>query len=169
MAGQISALEKLVEIKKYISFFKDLNDDGIYNTIGNAKFIKYEPEELIFYQNSWSLEIFIVVGGEILIFDEVNDDEAIILATLRSYDVFGEMCSLTYEPRSASAIAGPKGATLISFVLKRYNPLYANDFAVLYKNFIKILSEKLRDANDQLFKLQNGDETIDLNDVDRLA
>ncbi|MCG8452583.1 MAG: Crp/Fnr family transcriptional regulator [Spirochaetales bacterium] len=69
------------------------------------QFIRQYPKDtMIFAEGESGPELYIIQRGSIRITKIVNDNE-VLLALLKSGDIFGEMALLENKPRSASAIA----------------------------------------------------------------
>ena len=74
------------------------------------------------------------------------------IATLDKPTLFGEMRAFIGEPRSATAIAGDGGATLIKFFIKEsMESSEPRAFAKLYRNVVHELAKKILDMNRKLF------------------
>ncbi|MCK5250626.1 MAG: cyclic nucleotide-binding domain-containing protein [Spirochaetaceae bacterium] len=91
------AKERMARIKPYAKT-ANLNPD-------TTKFIRQYPKDtMLFAEGESGPELFIIQKGSIRITKIVNNNE-VLLALLKSGDIFGEMALLENKPRSASAIA----------------------------------------------------------------
>jgi CRP-like cAMP-binding protein len=67
----------------------------------------YQPNNMIFSEGEPGDELFIIKSGAVKI-TKIVDDNEVLLAVLKTGDIFGEMALLESKPRAASAIAyGP--------------------------------------------------------------
>ena len=112
MAIPNPALATLLKFRKQITFFNDMTPAEISELLYNIRFQKFNKGEVLFYQgDDKTKEIYYLLKGEIIL--NVNKMR---IATLDKPTLFGEMRAFIGEPRSATAIAGDGGATLIKFL-----------------------------------------------------
>jgi len=91
------AKQRMEKIKPYAKT-ANLNPD-------TSQFIRQYPKDtMLFAEGESGPELFIIQKGSIRITKIVNNNE-VLLALLKSGDIFGEMALLENKPRSASAIA----------------------------------------------------------------
>lgn len=64
----------------------------------------YQKDRMIFSESQSGADMFIIQSGQVRISKVINGNE-VVLAVLKSGDMFGEMALLENKPRSASAIA----------------------------------------------------------------
>lgn len=74
---------------------------------------RYEASQCIFSEGEGGDSMFVVQDGEVKIC-KIRDDGPVQLAVLRKGAFFGEMSLVDNSPRSASAIAGPDGASVLA-------------------------------------------------------
>lgn len=140
------AQEKLLELREKFSFLEDLNDGDVIEITKNVELIHLEDNQVIFEQGFSGRQVYYILSGSVQIILQMQE-RTIPLAHLETESIFGEMAPITQEPRSATALAQGK-TELLSFEIDddrvMQSPL---QFALLYRNFIKILSSKLILAN----------------------
>jgi len=91
------AKQRMEKVKPYAKT-ANLNPD-------TSQFIRQYPKNtMLFAEGESGPELFIIQKGSIRITKIVNNNE-VLLALLKSGDIFGEMALLENKPRSASAIA----------------------------------------------------------------
>jgi len=91
------AKQRMEKIRPYAKT-ANLNPD-------TSQFIRQYPKDtMLFAEGESGPELFIIQKGSIRITKIVNNNE-VLLALLKSGDIFGEMALLENKPRSASAIA----------------------------------------------------------------
>ena len=147
MAIPNPALATLLKFRKQITFFDDMTPAEISELLYNIRFQKFNKGEVLFRQgDNKTKEIYYLLKGEIIL--NVNKMR---IATLDKPTLFGEMRAFIGEPRSAAAIAGDGGATLIKFFIKEsMESSEPRAFAKLYKNVVHELAKKILDMNRKL-------------------
>lgn len=119
----------------------------------------FNDGDLIFMEGDDSREMYVVVGGEVIVSKKSNKGE-ITLAVLKKGDFVGEMSLLESLPRSATARArGPTRLLAIQpggFLLKiRRDPTFAFEM-------LQSLSRRIRITNNALMKeLNRGGSSTD--------
>ncbi len=116
----------------------------------------YETDEVIFYEGTPGLGMYVIVDGAVRVVSE-QDGEEVQYASLESGDFFGELSLVEEEqPRSASAIAqGP--TRLIGLfrpqllALMHTRPKLG---VVLLERLARNIAARLREANQLLEKLE---------------
>ncbi len=144
MAATNPALEKLLQMRSKITFFKGLTQEEVSNLIFNIRFQRFGPSEVLFEQgDTKTKEIYYLITGSI----DLNVSGTKV-ATIDKPTLFGEMRSFIGEPRTATAISGTQGAILITFLIKESKETQAPiAFAKFYKNVIQSLSKKIMEMN----------------------
>jgi len=153
MVTKNPALTKLLQVKSKIDFFKNLNDVEISKIVLNLKFQKFESKSIIFKEGCTQTNfLYFLLQGEINIlkYSTVEEDD-IFLTSFNQPTLFGEMRAFTNEPRSATAIAGQNGATILIFSIRSSEHTEYNEaFRKFYRNVIEVLSHKIRVMNARL-------------------
>ncbi len=135
-------VQKLVDSKKNIRFFKDMRDEDIKHIVKDVKFIRYKPHEVIISLYDEGDDIFFIVEGSCRAIIGAN-----IVGEIKQNQIFGEFAPITKEKRSATVRANTK-VKVISFKLAL--ELYEEDpyvFTQLYKNVISELVQKINAKN----------------------
>ncbi len=135
-------IQRLVDSKKCIKFFKDMRDEDIKHIIKDVKFIRYKPHEIILNLNEEGDEIFFILSGTCRAIIGAK-----VVGELKENQIFGEFSPITKEKRSATVRANTK-VEVISFKLAL--ELYEEDpyvFTHLYKNIIGELIAKINAKN----------------------
>ncbi|MCF7927675.1 MAG: cyclic nucleotide-binding domain-containing protein [Spirochaetales bacterium] len=92
-----TAKERMAKIQPYAS--------AVYLEPGEKEFTRSYPKDtMLFSEGQPGKELFIIQKGSIKI-TKIVDDNEVLLAVLKTGDIFGEMAILEDKPRSASAIA----------------------------------------------------------------
>ena len=71
-----------------------------------------QPEQTIFFEGETGRAMYVVQDGEVEICT-TGATGSVTLARLRKGEVFGELALVDDSPRSASAVAGPQGASVL--------------------------------------------------------
>lgn len=135
-------VQKLVDSKENIRFFKNMRDEDIKHIVKDVKFIRYNPHEIIINLLEEGDEIFFLLEGSCRASIGAN-----IVGQIDKNQIFGEFAPITKEKRSATVRANTK-VKVISFKLAF--ELYEEDpyvFTQLYKNVIAELVQKINAKN----------------------
>ena len=111
----------------------------------------FREEETIFHREDIGNALYVIRSGRVKIRLTAEDGRETVLALLSPGDCFGELAVLDGEPRSADAVTMERTETLM---LTRDDFLSALDQSpTLAKRIIVLLSQKLRQTNEQLSDL----------------
>ena len=162
MKGLTQAERTLLMMKRFIPFFTSLSDPEILTVVEAVQFVRFSKHEVVFEQGSDGKEIYFIVKGRVNIsvgtFKQIGKlekyDDFVTVVNLESKQAFGEMSAVTGEARSARATAYDDDTTLIRFdLLESLDEETALPYIKIYRNFIRLLSGKLRNANNTLMGL----------------
>jgi len=91
------AIERIKKIAPYVKNLKmDFKPDEIVRT--------YNKDDIIFCEGEPGEELFIIQKGSVKIV-KITDNNEILLAVLKTSDIFGEMALLESKPRAATIVA----------------------------------------------------------------
>jgi CRP-like cAMP-binding protein len=110
--------------------------------------------EIIFEENDPAREMYIVISGTVGIHKKVNDSYKLLIE-LKEGDIFGEMALIDNKPRSARAIA--QTPVLLFPVTEQLLRQLIHTNPEFSLRMVKILSNRLREANHQITTLLRGD------------
>ncbi|MCS6801359.1 MAG: Crp/Fnr family transcriptional regulator [Chloroflexota bacterium] len=111
----------------------------------------FREGEIIFRRDDVGTALYVIRSGRVKIRLTADDGRETVLALLGPGACFGELAVLDGEPRSADAVAVDRTETVM---LLRDDFLRALDqSAVLAKRMILLISQKLRQTNEQLYDL----------------
>jgi len=92
-----TAIERIKKIAPYVKNLKmDFKPDEIVRT--------YNKDDIIFCEGEPGEELFIIQKGSVKIVKVIDNNE-ILLAVLKTSDIFGEMALLESKPRAATIVA----------------------------------------------------------------
>jgi CRP/FNR family cyclic AMP-dependent transcriptional regulator len=111
----------------------------------------YNPNDVVFREGDVGAEMYIIQSGKIMITKQLKSGEAKTLAVLGPGDSFGEMAIIDKDVRSANAIA-MEPSRLIALDEELFEDHIQTNPKIV-KKILKILSSRLRDANQQIADL----------------
>ncbi len=117
---------------------------------------KIPPGTVLFQEGDRGEEMYIIQSGKVKISKRIRGVEK-TLATLEKGEFFGEMAILNDKPRSASAEVAEEAEVLV-IDRKTFDTLLRSNVEIAIR-FIKRLSDRLRETNDQLEALMIKDNT----------
>ena len=139
----------VVETLRQVSFFTHLEDRHITEIFKMSRMRQFEPGEVIIPEGVYDTYVYVLITGEV----EVRKNDAPISRLHRTGDIFGELAIINYEPRSASVFAMAKTSCL-AIDAAFLDSLLPHDrdtiYAVVYKIFAEIVSNRLRTATAEL-------------------
>lgn len=146
----LSNIEKIIFLKE-VPFFAGMTIRQLQALADVCEEELYEEDETIFNQNDSGGALYVIVNGRVGIEQEKRKGTYARLATLETHSYFGEMTLLDNGPRSASAIALQD--TLLLRLRREPLIALARQFPDLSLELIKVLSERLRQANNRIAEL----------------
>jgi len=123
---------------------------------------RYKKGEVILKRGEMGHEMYVVLSGEVEIFDLVDGKPKILALHLRG-DIFGEMGPIRGTVRSASARAkdGTELLLLNEEIMARLQRKYPRISSRFFLNLSKILSNRLQDRTDKYLETSLVDSRID--------
>ena len=97
--------DELFNILKEVPIFQDLNRRELNKIEGILHRRTYAADESIVKEGELGVGMYIIISGQVDIFQLGDDGNIMRLATFRSGDFFGEQALLDESPRTASALA----------------------------------------------------------------
>ncbi|MCC6315391.1 MAG: Crp/Fnr family transcriptional regulator [Thermomicrobiales bacterium] len=136
---------------RLVPLFEGLDQHSLEILEGRMRGRVFREEETIFHREDIGNALYVIRNGRVKIRLTAEDGRETVLAILSPGDCFGELAVLDGEPRSADAVAMERTDTLM---LTRDDFLGALDQSpALAKRIIVLLSQKLRQTNEQLSDL----------------
>ncbi len=139
------------ELLRTVPVFSDLTDSDIEALARLCTRRHYPKDTVVFFENEEGDFFFMIIEGRIKVTILGDDGREIILTVLGPGDFFGEMALLDYEPRSATAIAADETELLCLHRTDLQGVL--TDNRAILTSFIKVLTGRLRKANQQISTL----------------
>ena len=138
-----TTLEKLLTLRT-APLFATLRAEDLMPIARVATVERYEPGEPLFDEGAPGDTLYVIASGTVAI-----AHGGVKLATLGAGEALGEMSVLDGSPRSASAVAGPDGARVLCVDQEAFYEVMREQ-AELAEGIVRILSRRLREANEQL-------------------
>ncbi|MDQ3957382.1 MAG: Crp/Fnr family transcriptional regulator [Actinomycetota bacterium] len=134
------------------NLFADLDEDALRGLAGLSAVQTYAKGETVFGQGDPGDALYVVMAGEVKVHVESSSGDEMVLVTLRTPDVFGELALVDGRPRSASVEAlVPTSLLSIAregFLLLAHNPDVAE---LLFKTLGAIVRRLTEQASDLVF------------------
>ncbi|MBK35852.1 MAG: hypothetical protein CME26_10025 [Gemmatimonadetes bacterium] len=137
-----------------------LNMDELESLVGAAAIHQFRSGEIIVQEGEPGESMYILHDGEVVVEKKTGDEDHVELTRLhRRGDFFGEMVFVDVLPRSATVRADPE-AMLLEFpleVLRLFFEAHRDAHLSMVVNMTRVLSKRLRAANEQIVSLKRGD------------
>ncbi|MGB1110930.1 MAG: Crp/Fnr family transcriptional regulator [Gammaproteobacteria bacterium] len=134
--------------------FGGLKDSTIDFLIGDFEPVRRAAGEVFFREDEPGHSVFVMRAGRVTVGKDWKNSH-VVLRELKRGDCFGEMALLDQESRSATVTAYDDSAAF-EIPLIRLQQLYDRDleqYLAIHMNMARIVSERLRSADDRLFEL----------------
>ncbi len=146
----LSTIERVIFLKQ-VPFFQGMTVDQLRVLANVCEERTYAPDNLIYSVGDPGGVLYVVVDGKVGIEHEKRGGSVARLATLGSNSYFGEMDLFDDHPRSTSAVA----VEATDVLELRREPLVelSRQYPDMSLELIKVLSARLREANDRIVEL----------------
>ncbi|MBF0303466.1 MAG: cyclic nucleotide-binding domain-containing protein [Desulfamplus sp.] len=128
---------QLTSLLSGYSMFQSLDDNEIKNIVERLKLKEYNPGEVVIQKGEHGKNLFIIVSGKV----EVIDDQGVVLDTMGSEDVFGEMSLISGDTVNAT-IKVVETAKLLYLNGKEFISMLRM-YPALQMYFARLLSKRL--------------------------
>lgn len=138
------------ELRK-LAVLQHMRDEQIFRLSRFARIDSFHPDDYVFHENDRSMDFYVVRDGCI----EVRKDTPFgpqVLGALRQDEIFGEMNFIDRVHRSSDAVATEE-SSCYTFSFSALDQMMDEDKEIavgLHWAFWRSLTEKVRDANEQL-------------------
>ena len=132
--------------------FFGLSDEQIKGIAEVAEQQVYNGGELICREGERGDSMFIVLSGKVDVLKKNREGREVKLATLSPGAIFGEMTLVNVEPRSAT-VSAVEEAVVVILKNSALSDIFMQDrelLIVILINIARILSKRLREANEKL-------------------
>lgn len=151
MPASLSEIERIIFLKQ-VTFFQNMTNEQlkVLASICEEEFIP--KDSTVFKEGEPGGVVYVVIHGRVAIEREGERKNSVVrLTTMDALTSFGEMSLFDNSPRSASAVTIED-----TMLLKlRVDPLVAliRQYPDMSLELIKVLSQRIREANDQITHL----------------
>lgn len=148
------AEQKLVEIAHKIYLFEGIEPKDVLSVVRNIRFSRFGKDEIIFTQGESGIGMFFVLSGSVDIKVSLDNEKAKSVGNIEAGNIFGEISSISHNPRNATAVSKAETTTLISFDINEDAIDEKNMFLFLqlYVNISSALASKLEACNERLIR-----------------
>lgn len=134
--------------------FFALSEEQLQMLADVAEVKVYSAGDIVFREGDMGDSIVIIVSGKVDLIKKKKDGSEAVLTTFSKGAFFGEMTLINVEPRSATIRAAED--TVVLFLKNTaLGEIFQTDrelFIVLLMNITRILSKRLRQANERLME-----------------
>jgi CRP/FNR family transcriptional regulator, cyclic AMP receptor protein len=148
MSTPKAALESARSLLSNCVLFRGLEPAEREQIVRCAQVRAYRAGETIFTMGSAGSNMMAVLSGTIRITVPASDGKQLLLAVLRSPEVFGELAVLDGKPRSADAVA--ETACAIAVLERRDIMQFLEAQPSIWPKLVSVLCERLRRADEML-------------------
>jgi CRP/FNR family transcriptional regulator, cyclic AMP receptor protein len=144
-----------IELLQRMPIFGALRDDTLVFLLGFTRQVQVKAGDSFFREGDEANGLFVLESGTATALKGWSGRE-VRLRQMKAGDCFGEMALMDFMPRSASVRADVDcdALTLSSEDLYRLCKHDIEQFALIQMNLGREVSRRLRDTDDQLFRLQ---------------
>jgi len=142
----------VVDALSRIHLFEGIADRGLQMLASLAREESHRVGEVIFAEGSSGGALYLILEGKVRISRQVSGMGEEALAVLGAGDAFGEMSLVDDSPRSADARVHERCRLLVVEKDALEDLLFLHKdlgYEILW-NFVRILSERLRETNDKM-------------------
>lgn len=143
-------LEKTANVLRKTSLFSILNENEATELLHTGKIVQMDPNQLVVKVGDPSHELYIIIGGQVKVYQNDENGEQIELVRLKAGDHFGELALIDEKPRSASV----ETLEACEFFAIAADPFFnfINKYPHLLKKFLSTLTASIRQSNEKYFQ-----------------
>ena len=136
--------------------FADFSESDIAAVMQMARHETYKEGDVIFQEGAGGSMMYLVVRGRVSIRKTLGQ-QVVEIKQIAAGECFGEMAVISQLPRSASVVALrlTEVIAISGAVLRSESPVLSMK---LYRNIAALLSERVRQKDEQLLSLVKNDE-----------
>jgi CRP-like cAMP-binding protein len=141
----------LIERFKKLPLLKNLKGEYITDVLNHSKIKTYEPGEVIAREGEFDRWVFILISGAV----EIGKNGEHLASINQIGDTFGEQAMIDEKARSAT-VSALDHTVCLALDVSSLNLTHMSDWsgyrAVFCQLFAEILSNRLRDTNEELLR-----------------
>ena len=151
-AGSTEEGEVAQAVERELSIlFDGFEEQDILQLMGGYGYERFKPGEVIFREGEPGTKIYFIVSGSTEV-SKGADEDKVVMDVLGPGDALGEMAIISHEPRSATLTAIT--ACVLYSIDERFLSEASTELQLkLYKNFARLLAERLRRCNARVVEL----------------
>ena len=160
--------DELFNILKEVPIFQDLNRRELNKIEGILHRRTYAADESIVKEGELGVGMYIIISGQVDIFQLGDDGNIMRLATFSSGDFFGEQALLDESPRTASALAAVPSQA-VGFFRPDLLELIESDPRLGLKIVMRLsqmISVRLRQTNRMLKEARDTAKTVEQEELE---
>lgn len=154
----MTAGAELLATLRGVDFLAPLDEAALCEFAARGRRVRYAPGERVFAQLEASADVYVVLAGHAEVALEGRRGERTVLGSLGPGSAFGEMSSITGQPRSASVTA-TEPLEVLCFADQDFDELRARRPAVALV-VARVLAERLGDLETRLDALFAGKPAV---------
>ncbi len=154
--GMLTSVDRLLFVRG-VPIFKELRDDFLVRLASIMDEQEFPPQHTIVSQGQEGRSLYILVKGSVRVHADNQE-----IARLDKGACFGEMSVFDAEPRSASVTTIDRCECLTLTQQQLYEAI--EETPSIAVNIIRLLSRRIREQNQKINKLQNGNINRRLSD-----
>jgi CRP/FNR family transcriptional regulator len=133
-----------IDFLRNIQLFSSLTDEELLHISSKIMLKEFKKNEVILYEQDTNEFMYIILFGKVKVIQTTEDGKEIILATHRSYELFGEISLIDGKTSPATVLATE--TSLIAIISKKdFYSLLIHQSKVLEK-MLQILCSRLRES-----------------------
>jgi CRP-like cAMP-binding protein len=139
-----------------LTIFKDLDSNELEIVRKHVFEQRVKKDSVLFREGMPGELLYIIMSGCVEIIKETKDHEKIVLATMKTNEIIGEMSLIDSEPRSATGIT-LEDSVLLVIQKQSFNEILQSDpyiAAKILKGLLKIIIKRLRIADKKIEEIK---------------
>jgi CRP/FNR family transcriptional regulator, cyclic AMP receptor protein len=143
-----------VELLQQMPIFGAIREDILEFMLDRSRMISIRRGEFFFHENDPGTSLFVLQKGRVAVVKNWKGEQR-ALHFMGKGDCFGEMSIMDLSPRSASVVAleDCEAIEISSSCLYDISKKDLQQFALIHMNMGREVSRRLREADEQLFRL----------------
>jgi CRP-like cAMP-binding protein len=123
-----------------------LSDEALALLVQEGLYHSFFADEVVVREGEPGHSLYILVEGEVEVIKNLESENAVSLAVLRSHTFFGEMCVIDPLPRAATvyAITPLKAIEIKAATLHHLLQRLPDQFAIILLNIARDMARRLR-------------------------
>ena len=156
--GEKQKDQQLIKLLNELAFFRDFDDSEKREFVSSENYIaNVDSGTTIVSQGSIDYSLYFLLKGEVIV--TKNEFPRLVVATLESGAIFGEISILSHTPRQSNIIARDE-VKVLKLNGQLFESLSPPTQIKLNQQFIRLLIDRLESNNASLIKLKGELDSI---------